>query len=921
MREPPEPEMKRDAAEAEEAARCALVDAHTEVAATPAPAALAHAMPAGAVDDQTRADPQLRTDSAGGGPSPLERSSFSGPYHASDSYGAPALAASVLENGMWVNQRYRLIGTGPGLGPLGQGAFGEVWKALDAKFQRDVALKILQPRVCSAAALLRFELEKQVIARMEHPNIARLFDAGTFQDGRPFLAMEIIRGSTLTEYVMERGLSVRQRLELFLPICRAVHHAHERLVLHRDLKPSNILVVEHDGRPMAKVIDFGIAKIIDETDLVAAGSATLDASIKGTPAYMSPEQTRGFGDLTVRSDVYTLGVILFELLTGDTPLSHVRTGKLKFTELLTAIRDEPPLRPSAAAVRHRPATRPSALIQSRHHADDLARLLKGDLDVIVLHALEKSPARRYQSAGELAEDIERNLAARPIRARRPTLSYRTSRLLRRHRILATAAALVLVAAVAAVTVWIQSYRSVRAALGRETVAREAATAAEHVAIERKNEAERERVHAEAARKAAELNEAVARTARTQSEDLMNFMLFDLRQQLEPLGRSRLLGSVSERAEAYFAQLPPETDNDALERNRAVMYYNRGYILLAQGETAAALTALEKAYTIVERRAVTVADGRAALDLAMVALGRGIACRATDRPEDADRFLQVGLKSIESAQTADAETSRLRAALLEQLGEIQLRAGQAEAALVFFQKQDETLRSQVSTGSLDPALAQARAIACEKNAEALEQLKRPQEALARLTEELALLKPMAAEHLEDLGLRRSYAVAQEKMARVLLELRRPAEALPYAEKRLQDSELLLQVDPHRLEYRRDLAVAHDLLATVLLARNEGSPALIHARQDVELSAALASEFPLNAGFQEDLAAARVTLGKAVLCSSPSSAAAQTEAMSAFKAAGDFLQRQQQAGQISAGGQETLTQAEAALTELTRTHPVP
>ncbi|HEV7405092.1 MAG TPA: serine/threonine-protein kinase [Chthoniobacteraceae bacterium] len=316
-----------------------------------------------------------------------------------------------------LESRYVLRGVGEQKAPLGQGAFGEVWQAYDRQFEREVALKILKQRMCRPATMLRFELEKQLVARMEHPNIAQVFEAGTLGDGRPFLAMELIRGLTLTEYCAQRRLGLHDRLRLFIPICRAVQHAHERFVLHRDLKPSNIMVVEHDGRPVPKVIDFGIAKVLEEGEFSADASDTVEGSIKGTPAYMSPEQTRRSGELTVRSDVYTLGAILFEMVTADTPLTHRRTRELDFFQLVGLICHEEAVAPSVAMLRRKAAT-VAATFPPDCEPAALARLLRGDVDVILLRALQKEPAQRYGSAAELADDLERHPPTNPSRRAR-----------------------------------------------------------------------------------------------------------------------------------------------------------------------------------------------------------------------------------------------------------------------------------------------------------------------------------------------------------------------------------------------------------------------------------------------------------------------------------------------------------------------
>ena len=815
-----------------------------------------------------------------------------------------------------VGGRYVLIGVGDYKAPLGQGAFGEVWQAHDSEFDREVALKILKPRMCRPAVLLRFELEKQVVARMEHPNIAKVYEGGTFKDGRPFLAMELIRGKTLTDFCNGRQLAVAERLRLFVQICRAVHHAHERFVLHRDLKPSNIMVVEQDGVVVPKVIDFGIAKVLEEGEFSADPAPTQEGSLKGTPAYMSPEQTRGNEGLTARSDIYTLGVILYELLTGDTPLSHDRTRKLDFVSVISAIRNEEPSFPSATVTK-RDVTPSRAKLKCGLPPARLSRHLRGDLDVIVLRTLEKEPARRYASAAELAADIERHLGNEPILARPPGAWYRAGKFVRRHRAATAAAAAVLAALVATAAVSTWSYFSVNAALGRESVAR-------LEAVQKRREADIERVKADAAKAVAEQKEAEARMARDaaivargEAEDLINYMLFDLREQLEPLGRSRLLASVAEKAEQYFSKQTTLTDNDSLARNRAVMFYNRGRILLAQGAVAQALTAFQKARAAMEKRSREADDAARRFDLATASHGLGLALRASGTPDEARPMFEESLPFLRSRHAEhDADAGRLLAANLEQLGEMKLRAGKPDAALELFREQEARARELRAAALREKRTALALAVACEKVGGAWQQLGRPDEALPKFEEEVALLHALAGESLDDLMLRRSYIVSLEKLGNVLLALKRPEEARKHYEERLRESEVLARVDPRRIEFRRDLAVAHQRLSVALLQLGRNAEALDHARTDLQLTATLAGENPLDAGIRGDLAASRFQVGLVLLKDNAMTPARLNEAKDELEQAAKILRSLATDGKIDQRGITVLAELEKALTDLAK-----
>jgi serine/threonine protein kinase/tetratricopeptide (TPR) repeat protein len=313
-----------------------------------------------------------------------------------------------------------LVGPYKLLEQIGEGGFGVVFLADQMQpVRRRVALKVLKPGMDSKQVLARFEAERQALALMDHPNIARVFDAGTTADGRPFFAMELVEGVPITRHCDEHRLTPRQRLELFLPVCQAVQHAHQKGIIHRDLKPSNVLVSLSDGKPVPKVIDFGIAKATGQ-QLTEHTLVTGFGSVVGTLEYMSPEQAElNQLDVDTRSDIYSLGVLLYELLTGTTPLERRRLKEVAVLELLRLIREEEPPRPSA-----RLGAAP------------------GELDWIVMKCLEKDRGRRYDTARDLEADVRRYLADEPVQACPPSLTYRLRKLARRHRAGLVAAAVV-----------------------------------------------------------------------------------------------------------------------------------------------------------------------------------------------------------------------------------------------------------------------------------------------------------------------------------------------------------------------------------------------------------------------------------------------------------------------------------------------
>jgi serine/threonine protein kinase/WD40 repeat protein len=382
------------------------------------------------------------------------------------------------------------------LDELGEGGMGTVYLAeQDRPVRRRVALKIIKPGLDTAQVIARFEAERQALALMDHPNIARVLDAGTTVSGRPYFVMELVQGVPITSYCDQRRLPLNERLQLFLPVCRAVQHAHQKGIIHRDLKPSNILVTLRDDQPVPKVIDFGIAKATTQR-LTERTLYTHYGQLVGTPDYMSPEQA-GMGGLDVdtRSDVYSLGAILYELLCGDTPLGHERIKTLDFVAMLNLIYEHEPPPPSRRVL---DLGNKADDIARRRHSEParLAQQLRGELDWITTKALEKERTRRYESPSALAADVERHLTNQPVEASPPSATYRLQKYIRRNRAALAAAAAILVALVGGIIVsgW-QAYRATQAekemAVERET------------AIGQKRRAEKLLADVEASRKLAE----------------------------------------------------------------------------------------------------------------------------------------------------------------------------------------------------------------------------------------------------------------------------------------------------------------------------------------------------------------------------------------------------------------------------------
>ena len=359
-------------------------------------------------------------------------------YGRSDELSRPAVPAA----GVHEVQPLESIGPYKLVRKIGEGGMGQVWLAEQtAPLHRAVALKLIRAGMYDESLLRRFKAERQSLALMDHPSIAKVFDAGATPEGQPYLVMEYVPGEPITKYCDRKKLGVRERLDVFVKVCEGVQHAHQKAILHRDLKPANILVVEIDGKPAPRLIDFGLAKAVAPS---LAGESLFSGvwGLAGTPGYISPEQAGG-GDVDTRADVYALGVVLYELLTGSLPFDIEKWKQQPLDQVLRQLREEDPPRPSTRLRMEKESSATAAELrgtESRH----LASLLQGDLDCITMKALEKDRAGRYGTPSELAEDIQRYLNHMPVVARPASAAYRMRKYVRRHSVAVGVAALLVI---------------------------------------------------------------------------------------------------------------------------------------------------------------------------------------------------------------------------------------------------------------------------------------------------------------------------------------------------------------------------------------------------------------------------------------------------------------------------------------------
>jgi serine/threonine protein kinase/Flp pilus assembly protein TadD len=739
---------------------------------------------------------------------------------------------------------------------IGEGGFGVVFMAEQTKpVRRKVALKILKPGMDTRQVIARFEAERQALALMDHPNIAHVFDGGETASGRPYFVMELIRGIPITDFADQSHLPVRDRLELFKTVCQAVQHAHQKGIIHRDLKPSNVMVTLHDEKPVVKVIDFGIAKATGE-QLTDKTLFTNFAQMIGTPMYMSPEQAQMGGlDIDTRSDIYSLGVLLYELLTGTTPFDRGRLRNLGYDEVRRIIREEEPARPST---RISTLGQASATVSAERQSNprQLRQSLQGELDWIVMKALEKDRERRYETASGLARDIERYLQNEPVRACPPSTWYRFRKFALRNRALlgtmfAVSAALVMAVMVLVVSIVVIDRERADAMAQRDNAQVQRQRARRAV----------DKMFTDVAEKWLAQQPHLEPMQRQFLEEALHFyeefaqeLSTDPELRLERVNAHRRVGQIrlrlgerplAERAIRQAIDLSKQLISDFPSEPRyrsalAECHESLGYALVREGRFGEAEKEVRESLLLRDR---LVADAPAVAaycsDLASGCSMLGDVQVNSGRPCEAQLSYHQAIALVEQLPVALADTAECRGCL----------AGCRQGlffALSATGQSEEAKRSLRQAVALWEKLAAALPNAPDyqyRLAFALRLLGdvHPSEAEQAYRRALLISQKLAANFPSVTDYRWAEAVCSNDVGRALNEAGRPQEAVDFHRRAIQLWQKLVKGCPAMSEYRCSLALSHHLLGEALCEARQPQEADTSYCWSVKILSELTGEF--------------------------------------------------------------------------------
>jgi serine/threonine protein kinase len=763
-------------------------------------------------------------------------------------------APVLIEAGRVIGGRYKL------LEKIGIGGMGAVWMAEQIEpVQRRVAVKLIKPGMDSARVICRFEAERQALALMDHPNIAKVLDGGATPDGRPFFVMELVKGTPITAYCDDKKLPIDDRLTLFADVCKAVQHAHQKAIVHRDLKPSNVLVAPYDGKPVVKVIDFGVAKalgqklteatwigaVLGAPEYVSPVASVFTEAIVGTPEYMSPEQAElNNQDVDTRSDIYSLGVLLYELLTGSTPLTRQRVQEAALMEALRLVREEEPPRPSKR-LSSTDALPSIAAVRGVEPAK-LSRQVRGDLDWVVMKALEKDRNRRFETANGFALDIGRYLNLEPVLARPPSAGYRLRKFVQRNRRPMIAVGLVLGTLLAGIVgTTLGLVRAENQRLVAEEKERDARLAADEERLAKLREAE----HRAKAEKARDRTSSVldAMTSAAAGDSLST------QQMITPEQRKFLTEVLT-----YYREFASDNADDEQSRVRTVNAANRvGVIEHRLGRTEREVAAFRMAldgyraltadYPTVPGYRQKLAGGHDNLGISLTVLGKNWEARMQYQLALAiQENLTTDFPSVPSYRKHLADFHHHFGVLLKALGK------QADARDHYSKALDihEKLVSQFPTeADIRRGLADIHgSLGVMLN----DRLGEPETARVHLLQALAIDEKLAIEFPDVHSYQRDLAYSFHNLGSVLIGLGKHAEGQEHYRKALDIREKLATDFPSEPFYRWDWASSHGNLGRLQEHQGNRAKAQEHYRKALDIEEKLIADFPDVPNIQHELA---------------------------------------------------------------------
>jgi non-specific serine/threonine protein kinase/serine/threonine-protein kinase len=722
----------------------------------------------------------------------------------------------------------RRIGPYQIIDELGRGGMGDVYLAVraDDEYQKRVAIKVVQHDFGNPEILRRFRNERQILAGLDHPYIARLLDGGTTPEGMPYVVMEYVEGEPIDRYCENHRLSVDERLKLFRKVCGAVHYAHQNLIVHRDLKPGNILVTA-GGAP--KLLDFGIAKLLNPELGPQTQAVTRMAMRLMTPEYASPEQIRG-ERISTASDIYSLGVVLYQLLTGHRPYEFKNYESQLIEQVVSFAEPE----------------KPSAIV-ARDQKEKLRRQLAREIDAIVMMALRKEPERRYSSVEQFSEDIRRHLEGRPVRARSDAMTYRAGKFIKRHKVGLGAVALVVLALTGGVVATTWQARIARA---------------------------------ERARAERRFNDV---------RKLANSFMFEVHDNIADLpGSTRAREALVKSALEYLNSLAQEAAGDpALQRELALAYQRVGDVQgnptnANLGDTNGALASYQKALSIADALLIANPGDTEAQRSRALTYQKLSDLQAWSG--DVNSAIESARKSLNSFQTlADADNSNLKSRQSLAISHIKLgdilgnplfaNTGDRAGALEQYRRSLALWQALYNTDSTDATTRRYLGLIHERIGTMLQTDGQATEALASFQQSLVIRQSFAADHPTNTDARRDLAVAFEKLSEVMVATGDLNRALDYAHKSFDIFAALSTADPNNVNASRSLSISHEHVGDVLLRLGDANGALDQYHKSLTIREALSSGGHGNVQPQRDLARSYAKLGAAHAALAANGAAGQ------------------------------------------------